>query len=66
MDMVIYFFFYTALKNKNEAGLEIAGHQWPKASHILEIAGENKTGPPIKKKMASEIQLISLMSVYFI
>ena len=26
------------------AGLEIAGCQWPKAGHILEMAGENKTG----------------------
>jgi hypothetical protein len=24
------------------AGLEIAGCQWPKAGHILEMAGENK------------------------
>ena len=27
-------------------GLEIAGCQWPKAGHILEMAGENKTGLP--------------------
>ena len=24
------------------AGLEIVGCQWPKAGHILEMAGENK------------------------
>ena len=28
------------------AGLEIAGCQWPKAGHILEMAGQNKTGLP--------------------
>ena len=29
-----------------DAGFEIAGCQWPKPGHILEIAGENKTGLP--------------------
>ena len=32
------------------AGFEIAVCQWPKAGHILEMAGENKTGLPKWKK----------------
>jgi hypothetical protein len=31
-------------------GLEIAGCQWPKAGHILEMAGKNKFELPSKKK----------------
>jgi hypothetical protein len=32
------------------SGLEIAGCQWPKAGHILEMAGKNKFELPSKKK----------------
>jgi hypothetical protein len=32
------------------AGLEIAGCQWPKAGHILEMAGKNKLELPSQKK----------------
>jgi hypothetical protein len=32
------------------AGLEIAGCQWPKADHILEMAGKNKFELPSQKK----------------
>jgi hypothetical protein len=35
--------------------LEIAGCQWPKAGHILEMAGKNKFELPSQKKMAGEI-----------
>jgi hypothetical protein len=31
------------------AGLEIVGCQWPKAGHILEMAGNNKFELPSKK-----------------
>jgi hypothetical protein len=31
-------------------GIEIAGYQWPKAGHILEMAGKNKFELPSKKK----------------
>ena len=48
------------------AGLQIAGCQWPKEGHILEMAGENKTGLPNLKNMASKIQYMSLMSVHLI
>jgi hypothetical protein len=37
------------------AELEIAGCQWPKAGHILEMAGKNKFELPSKKKTAGEI-----------
>jgi hypothetical protein len=37
------------------AGLEIAGCQWPKAGHILEMAGKNKFELPSQNKMAGEI-----------
>jgi hypothetical protein len=35
--------------------LEIAGCQWPKSGHILEMAGKNKFELPSRKKMAGEI-----------
>jgi hypothetical protein len=31
------------------------GRQWPKAGHILEMAGKSKFELPSKKKMAGEI-----------
>jgi hypothetical protein len=37
-----------------KAGLEIAGCQWPKAGHILKMAGKNKFEAS-RKKMAGEI-----------
>jgi hypothetical protein len=33
-------------------GLEIADSQWPKAGHILEMAGKNKFELPSQKKKA--------------
>jgi hypothetical protein len=30
-------------------GLEVAGCQWPKAGHILEMAGKNKFELQVKK-----------------
>jgi hypothetical protein len=32
------------------SGVEIAGCQWPKAGHILEVAGKNKFELPSEKK----------------
>jgi hypothetical protein len=37
------------------SGLEIAGCQWPKAGHILEMAGKNKFELSSHKEMADEI-----------
>ena len=44
--------------------LEIAGCQWPKEGQFVKMVGKNKTGLPNVKKMASEIQLTSVMPVY--
>ena len=38
-----------------EPGFEIACYQWPKAGHILQMAGKNTFELPSKKKMAGEI-----------
>jgi hypothetical protein len=43
------------LEKWTNSGLEIADCQWPKASHILEMAGKNKFELPSIKKMAGEI-----------
>jgi hypothetical protein len=45
----------------HEAGLEIASCQWPKAGHMLEMAGKNKFELP-SKIMAGEILWIYFIS----
>jgi hypothetical protein len=41
-----------------KTGLEIAGCQWPKAGHILEMAGKNKTAK-VKKWQVKFYRYIS-------
>jgi hypothetical protein len=44
-----------------KTGLEIAGCQWPKAGHILEMASKNKFELPSKKKWQ-----VKFYQIYFI
>jgi hypothetical protein len=57
---------YSLKKVAGNPGLEIAGCQWPKASHILEMAGKNKFQQPSKKKMVGEILWIYISSSHLL
>ena len=52
------------LKQDVVKGLEIAGCQWPKADHILEMAGKNKFELPSKKKLQVKFYIYFISFAY--